>query len=420
MNIKQQILSYSGVNIINSSVPFLLLPILTNHLSTADYGILSLIQLLIALSLPFVLMNSQGLLTIEYSNFSKQKYKNLISSAILLPFFGFLLLQIVFFFFKDIITEYFHLPLFYLHIIPLFVLFQAIPLIIPVIFQAKKEPLNFGKFKIAMTLTNLLLSLLFVVILGFGWEGRLWGIVGAYTIFSIIGIIVIIKLELFRFKIDASSLKNLLSYGLPLIPHSLAAVVLSGSSRFFLGNMMGESEIGMFSVAFQLASAVITIMISVNQAWAPNLFEILNKYPNHKTKIKVVNQTYKIMIFMLIITITFIILCPLIFKLFININYHQGIQVSQVIAFAFLFQGLYFMVTNYIYFTKRTEILSYITLASSLIVLVANYYFIDIYGIIGAAYALVLTYIFLFCVVFYYANRLIPMPWLYKFKRNDN
>jgi O-antigen/teichoic acid export membrane protein len=62
MSLRKQILSYSGVNIINASVPFLLLPILTSYLSPSDYGILSLVQLLMALAFPIVL-NAQSLIT---------------------------------------------------------------------------------------------------------------------------------------------------------------------------------------------------------------------------------------------------------------------------------------------------------------------------------------------------------------------
>jgi O-antigen/teichoic acid export membrane protein len=414
MKLKQQILSYSGVNIINASVPFLLLPILTTHLSPEDYGILSMVQLLMLLSFPFVMMNSQGLLTMEYSNLSKEKYKALVSAAILIPLFGFIFLEFIFFMFSSHIVEYFQIPGYLLYLIPVFLFFQAIPTFVPIIFQAKKEPFNFGKFKISLTILNVLLSLLFVVLLNYGWEGRLFGIVGSFIIFSIIGIIVLFRIDAFSFSFDFESLKKILNFGLPLLPHAIAGILLASSSKFFLVNMISNEAVGIYTVAFQVASAVLLIMTSVNQAWAPNLYEILNSKPTEIVKLGIVKQTYKVMLFMIAITLLFIVVVPYIFIFFINVNYHSGILISRIISIGFLMNGLYFLVTNYILFTKNTKVLSYITTIISIIGAVINYCLILEYGIIGAAYGLIATFGLLFIIVFYYSNKLYRMPWLLK------
>ena len=414
MNLKQQILSYSGVNIINASVPFLLLPVLTSYLSPGDYGVLSLVQLLMLLSLPFVMMNSQALLTMEYSNLSSKEYKNLVSSALIIPVFGFLFLECIFFLFNDSIVEYFQLPAYLLYLVPVFLLFQAIPTFVPIIFQAKKEPFNFGKFKVSLTIVNVLLSLLFVVVLHYGWEGRLFGIVGSFFIFSIVGLVVLFKVDAIGLMFDVISLKKILKFGVPLLPHAISGVLLASSSKFFLANMISNEAVGIYTVAFQVATAVLLIMASVNQAWAPNLYEVLNSNPTEVVKSGIVKQTYKLMLFMLAITLSFILFVPFVFKIFIDVSYHSGILLSRIISVGFLLNGLYFLVTNYILFTKNTKVLSYITTIISIIGAVINYYLILEYGIIGAAYSLIVTFGLLFITVFYYSNKLYRMPWLLK------
>ncbi|MCH1613163.1 MAG: oligosaccharide flippase family protein, partial [Flavobacteriales bacterium] len=341
MNLKQQILSYSGVNIINASVPFLLLPILTNYLIPENYGILSMVQLLMLLSFPFVMINSHGLLTMEYSNLSKEKYKVLVSTAILIPLFGCVFLECIFFLFRHYIVEYFQIPNYLLYLIPVFLLFQAIPLFVPIIFQAKKQPFNFGKFKISLTILNVLLSLLFVVLLNYGWEGRLFGIVGSFMLFSIIGIIVLFRIDALSFSFDFESLKKILNFGLPLLPHAIAGILLASSSKFFLANMISNEAVGIYTVAFQVATAVLLIMTSVNQAWAPNLYESLNSNPTEIVKSGIVKQTYKLMLFMLAITLLFILFVPFVFKLFIHESYHSGVLLSRIMSVGFLMNGLY-------------------------------------------------------------------------------
>ena len=415
MNLKQQILSYSGVNIINASVPFLLLPLLTSYLSPEDYGVLSMVQLLMLLSFPFVMMNSQGLLTMEYTNLSKEKYKALVSSALLIPLFGFVFLECIFVLFKNSIVEYFQLPIYLLYLVPVFLFFQAIPTFVPIIFQAKKDPFNFGKFKISLTIVNVLLSLLFVVILNYGWEGRLFGIIVSFFIFSIVGFFVLLRIDAIDLIFDITSLKKILNFGIPLLPHAIAGVLLASSSKFFLANMINNEAVGIYTVAFQVASSVIIIMVSINQAWAPNLYEVLNSKPSEIIKLGIVKQTYKVMLFMLVITLVFFLSTPYIYKLFIDESYHSGIIISRVISFGFLMNGLYFLVTNYILFSKKTRVLSVITSVISILGAFINYYCILEHGIIGAAYALIIIFGLLFGVVFYYANKLYKMPWLYMF-----
>jgi len=414
LSIKKQILSYSSVNIINAAVPFLLLPILTKYLSPADYGILSMIQLLMLISLPIVLMNTQGLLTIEYSRFSFEDFQALVSTIIWIPIIGFLFLEAIFFIFKSYIIEYFHISTSFVYFIPFFVLLQAIPTIVPIIFQAKKEPFTFGKYKISMTILNVLLSLLFVVYLMYGWEGRVYGIVGSFTLFTIIGLVILLKLDLLKFKFDKKMLRSALHFGLPLIPHAIAGIFLSMSDRIFLVNMLGEGSVGIYSVAFQISSAISIIMSSVNQAWAPILYEKLNKEPSHNNKINIVKITYKIMAFMVLFTLFFMLISPYIYDIFIDKRYYAAKNITLFISLAFLLQGFYFMVTNYIFYSKKTKILSYITIFSVVLTFVSNYFLIQIFGILGSAYSIVFVWLFQFIMTFYISNKIYPMPWSLK------
>jgi len=416
MSLRKQILSYSGVNIINASVPFLLLPILTRCLSPSDYGILSLVQLLMALAFPIVL-NAQSLITIEYSNLSVNKFKKLISSILFFAFAGFIVLELGFYLLSDYIYEYFFLPDRLLLFIPVFLLFQVIPILIPFIFQAKKQPFNFGKFKISLTIFNIGLSLFFVMYLNYGWEGRLWGIVGSFAVFNLIGLYLLMKIDLLSFNLDKDSIMQVFRYGIPLIPHAIAAVLISGSSRFFLADIMGVKEVGVFAVSFQVASSIYIIMSSINLAWSPHLFERLNKTPTMDVKLKIIKQSYQIMLFMIIIVVVFLVFSQFIFHVFIDESYHSGLLVSRILAIGFLFQGFYFMFTNYIFYSKKTKYLSFITLFSSIIVVLSNFYFINLIGVLGAAYALVISYMALCLLTAYFANKLVPMPWLLVFKK---
>lgn len=411
MKLSRQILSYSLANIINSAVPFFLLPILTVYLSPKDYGLLSLVQLLMALSLPFVLLNIHGLFVIEYSKLSQDEFADFISTIQWIPLLGFLFLEAIFWIFQAPLASVFKLPKEWILWMPLFALMQAIPTMIPVLFQAQKNPVNYGLYKILMTLANMGLSILFVVSLKEGWEGRLWGIFGSYALFSVIGLVLLKKMNLLKTTFSARYATDSLRFGIPLIPHVLSGTLLAMSDRLFLANMLSPKEVGIYSVSYQLASSIAIIVSSFNQAWVPHLFEKLNQHPSHASKLQIVRQTYKIVLLMVGATLLFIGSVHFLYVIFIGSSYHSGKIPSVLIAIAFLFQGLYFMVTNYIFYTKKTHILSIVTVSALCITLILNSVLVPKYGLYGSAISMVIVSGFFFISTWILSYKVYPMPW---------
>jgi len=411
MNLAKQIFSYSAANVINAAVPFLLLPILTAYLLPEEYGLLSLILLLQALVLPLVLINYYGLITIEYSKMSKDEFGKFISSILLLPILGFIIVEFAFLVSSGFISELFKIPVFWVSITPVFIFFQALPLLIPIIFQAEKKPVAYGVFKISLTIFNMMFSVFFVVILKYGLAGRLWGIFLSFVLFNVIAIFILMKKKYLKFDFEIVYVKNALIFGIPLIPHVMSGTLLAMSDRIFLVNMLSVKDVGIYSVSFQVASAIAIVTTSINQAWIPNLFEKLNSAPNIEDKRLLVKQIYIIMLVMVLVTIVFTLLIPYIFNIFIDRRYYEGITLAVLIATGFMIKGLYFMVTNFIFYTKKTHVLSIMTMISAIVVMGLNYFLIPVYGVYGSAYAMIFGYILFFIIVWVLANRAYKMPW---------
>jgi len=411
MTLSNHIFSYSAANIVNSAVPFLLLPILTRYLAPEEYGVLSLIQMMFALTLPFVLMNVHGLFIIEYSKLSFEEMSELISTMIWIPVGGFVLLQMFFIAFGDLIAGFLNIPIKWVYFTPLVVLTQSIPAMLPVLFQAKKEPLNYAYFKIMLTVVNLGLSLFFIVSLLQGYEGRLWGIFWSHLFFTFVGLMILYKMNYLKLQLSYQKIKEALAFGIPLIPHVLAGVLLSMSDRIFLTKFLDASAVGIYSVAFQLSSAVMIVMTSINQAWTPNLFEKLNNNPSIKEKREIVVQSYKIMGVMSLIAAAFILVVPYVYYIFIDEKYYEGINIARLLAIGCMFQGFYFMVTNYVFYTKKTHLLSLVTMFAAAFLMLLNYLLIPVFGMYGSAYAVIVGWISLFLLAWYLSNKVCIMPY---------
>ena len=174
---------------INASVPFFLLPILTRYLSTEEYGYLSVYQLLIMMILPFITMNISSAINVEYFKLKKDELERYIGSVIALPILLWIVWTSLIYFFAPYVEKQFQIPSGMLYLLPTFALIQHVPQLIMSLSQVKIDIKTFAFFKLGIALVNFLLTLLFVITFLEGWEGRLYAILVAYVLFTVVGIL---------------------------------------------------------------------------------------------------------------------------------------------------------------------------------------------------------------------------------------
>lgn len=75
-------------------------------------------------------------------------------------------------------------------------------------------------------------------------------------------------------------LRRLLSYGLPLVPASLAYWVFGTSDRILLGKLSSLSEVGFYSVASSLTSVLGLAYGALGQAWSPHAVRLYENDPD--------------------------------------------------------------------------------------------------------------------------------------------
>lgn len=412
MSLRKNILSYGTFNAINAAVPFLLMPLLTARLSPQDYGVLSLAQLLITLALPLVLMNTHGLFVIECTRLPQGELAGLVSAMAWLPIVGCAGITLIFVVADGPLAGLFKLPEAWVVLVPVFCLVQSIPTLLPIIFQGRQQAARYGVFKTGLSILNLGLSILFVVSLAMGWEGRLWGIFCANAAFSVAGLVILHREGLLHLRSSWGQVVPALRFGLPLIPQSMSGILLAMSDRIFLANIAGSSEAGIYGVAYQLASGVGIIMTSINQAWAPHLFDCLNRNPGSEEKRTIVRHTYRIMALMAGITLVYAALIYVAYDLFIGAAFQSGKVLAAALSGAFCLQGAYYMVTNYILYVRKTHVLSGITTSCLAASAVGNLLLIPLAGAYGATAVLVTVWLGMFVLTWVFAARLLPMPWM--------
>ena len=93
-------------------------------------------------------------------------------------------------------------------------------------------------------------------------------------------------------------------------------------------------------------------------------------------------------------------------------SYRSASAIVGWIALGQGLSGMYLMVTNYVFYSRRTGILAVTTMLSAVIGLGALFILIDRFGLLGAAYAYCIGMGARFVLTWIAAHLRHPMPWI--------
>lgn len=404
---------YLVSNILNAVIPFILLPILTRYLNPSEYGEVAMFQTLLGALGAFVGVTFVGAANRKFydSNIDKKEMAEFIGSCIQLTFIFSIFVFLVLFVFQDEFSEWLSLQ-------PSYVLFAVIVSFCMVIinlrlgqWQIRKKAFKYGVLQISQSLFNMLLSLLLVVVLLKGAEGRINAQIITSIVFVVIALIFLKKDNLLNvFTCRKNYLSEVLKFGIPLMPHIAGGFLLTTVDRFVINKEIGLSEAGIYMVAVQLTAAIGIVFDAINKAYVPWLFEKLTA-DNLQQKQKIVKLTY--VWFSLIITgvvLAFFIGPPIV----VFIAGEQYAEAGKVVGWLVLgqgFQGMYLMVTNYVFYSKKTGLLSFASISSGILNLVLLIVLVRFFGLEGAAIAFATSMGIRFLLTWWIAQKQHPMPW---------
>lgn len=403
---------YTGANVLNKGVAFLLLPVMTAYLTAEDYGIISTLSVFMAALAPLIYLGVPTTIGIDFFKRDEEKRSENISSLIMIPVFTTIAVLFVVLLFDDYIADKFRVPKNWVLIVPFFTLFMFIPQVVGILYRSRKEPYKYVTYMVSQSSINVLLSLLFVVYLGYGWQGRMYGIAITGMVMMLVGITLLAKMGYLVPRINAHEIKAAVKFGTGLIPHSLGNQAISLADRLFIVSLLGLKQAGLYAVAVQISSIMMIALTAFSQAWTPHLFSQL-KNADENAKHKIVRESYLVMLmFFALFALLNMALVPVLFMGFVNEKFSESMNYVFWITLGHAFRGLYMTVANYAFYEKRSGIVSSITTFNVVIYLGLSYALINYYGTIGAAYAYAIISAIVFMVTWFFSNKIYPMPWL--------
>jgi len=378
--------SFTAVNAIRAIAPFLLLPILTRHLSPADYGILSLYEATILVLTPLVLFSSSGLISARFYKCDHDYIAQINTSVVVLAVSCCLVLLAIISVAHVIEGSRSEFGGAFVFFLPAFVLFRAVNAYIASMWQIQHKVRLFGFFSVGTLFTDLGLSFVFVVGCTWGYQGRLIGSNLAFVIFALAGLHLLAKNRLLAQRTHIERYKEIFRFGLPLIPHVLGGVGLAVSSRYLLAYQLGQESVGIFSLAYQVGSIMLLVGTSLNQAWSVLLMKWLGD--GVATKRENIRKIMLAMTALLILAaVMLLILKDIVFSLLATNDFLEAKALYPFLVISFLFQSLYFLIVNFDFYEERVIAIGCTTLAVAAFSVLLCYVLVSRFGIMGAAYA---------------------------------
>lgn len=407
---------YTLTNIINSAIPFLLLPVFTRYLTPYDYGIVATFQILISFIAPFIGLSLNGAISVKYYDKSDVCLPKYISNCIAIVFTSTIILSFIFWLFAGSISTLVAFPAEWLWSIIIVAFGQFLVQVALAMWQIQMKPVPYGIFQLLQTTINILLALVMVVAFKMGWQGRIIAQICCDCGFGTIALFVLYKNKWLKFEFDNKYVSSALKYGVPLIPHAVAGWTIAAIDRVFISKLIGVADTGVYTVGYQIAMIIGIIEFSFNNAWVPWLFHNLSSN-DYLVKLKIVRVTYVYVIVMISLALLLSFTAPLVINILVGKQFYDSVRFIFWLALGRGIYAMYFMTCNYLLYRNRTVLLAFATVSSAAIHSAITYVLIKANGAVGAAQAGVISTLALIIMTWYFANKIYPMPW--RLKQHD-
>ncbi len=401
---------YTLLQLVNSGIPFLLLPVLTRYLTPEDYGMIATYNTLVGVLGIFVGLSLSGAVGVSFFHLKQEELKKYIGNVFNILLLSVSVVMLFVMLFEPYLIDKLKLPALWMYVAIFVAWMQMITAINLTLWRSQQRAKPFALYEVSQTLFNIALSLFLIIVMHYGWEGRVTGSATAIILFGLLSIVFIFKRGYAVVNYTLEYMKDALKFGVTLIPHQLALWMRSGVDIWLITAIVGVGATGLYSVGVQFGMVVGLFASAFNNAFSPYLYEKLaNMTPEIQKNLVKFTYIYfaGITLFAMVLSTFFIWLIPY----FLGERFQGATEYIYWISLAYAFQGMYLMVVNYIFYAKKNHLISMVTISTSILHVVLSYLLITHYGAIGAAYASVISFALTFILIWRISAKVVDMPW---------
>lgn len=427
-NLVKEVFIYNLCGLVNSVIPFLLLPFLSNFMDSNEIGIISLISTTLSIITLLIGFNTHYPISIYFYRKRPKVISSYIISGLVIPAIASALIFALCLIFGSIFVFTFKLSQNLMYLIVLLSLLQSIINLSMALLQIQRKLYIYNGMLLFSTALNACLSILLVVYGNMGWQGRLIAIIVGMAFSSAIGIyyllIFIKKYSNFKSKIipPIPILKDAFKTGNSLLLFSLSGLIMSFIDRYIIAFYCDISALGIYSMAYSFGMIPSIFASTINRAWFPYFCKILA----HPLEDKKNLTRFMLLIFLVIFLVGALVAISAswIFKTFIGASFSESIQLVPWLCFAYVLEGMATIISGSFLSANKGFILSRVATFCAIVNFILTIYLVGNEGVIGAAKATFYSYLIFTLILYFISPRFIIMPGFgilnNKFSRNNS
>lgn len=397
---------YALGNIIGRATGFLLIPLYTNYLTPRQYGILELLELVSYILGVFLGMGIAHSTIRFHYEYKQPKDRMVVISSALFFSWGISLVAALIF---SYLSPYISLLVFkdlqytnYLRIV-FFTLFLIIGAEVPfALLRTLEKSVFFVVVSIIRLTIGISLNVLFIV--GFKWG--ILGILLSGLITNGIASSFLFFYTCHKMGLGFSwvKLKEMLGFGLPYVAGGLSIFIINFADRFFLQSFASLSDVGLYSLGYKFGMIInVLVLIPFLKAWEPKRLELAKTSEAKDIFSVVLTYFWFVEIFC---ALGIAILIKDVLSIMSPPEYWAAYKVVPLILLSYVLQGGYFYIQIGIVLEKKTKYIAMIMAICAASNLLLNFLLIPRWGMIGAAFATLSTFMIMFTLNYFISNKI--------------
>jgi O-antigen/teichoic acid export membrane protein len=279
---------------------------------------------------------------------------------------------------------------------------QSIAEVPAIYYRALEDAWSYAAFAITTFATTASTTLYTMVKLGLGLEGMLIGLLAGQALGALItGYMLLTRL---RPTFEPGLLRRAFGYSLPLVPHTIGNALMIGVDRWALESFGFRHELGLYTLATQLTSAVPIATNAWNEASSPNFLAAWRDRGVAGARI-----AFRRIVAGFVVTgggTLLLTICafPLL-GFFVGDRFHPAFTLVPAIGLSLVIGGLFSAFINVLFYRKQTSLIPLLTLTSVVVNAALNFVFVPRWHVWGAIIATGLALAFRSAVMMLFALR---------------
>jgi O-antigen/teichoic acid export membrane protein len=401
---------YGLGTILAKALGFLMVPVYTHYLSPVDFGVLEILDLSMTLFGMFLNMGmTAALLRCYAAAASEEEKRTTVSTAfIFVTATGVITLLLGLGSIRAVSTLIFgpSIP-------PKYLLLSFVSFILGYIcnlpriyLRAREASGSYVTIDTLSIVVVLALNIVFIVVLQIGLIGILLS-----SLISVILQVVLLSAWTLRevgFRFSRRLLEQMVRFGLPLIFSNMALFTLNFSDRFFLQHLRSLDVVGIYAVGYKFGFMVNYLLVQPFLVmWQSRMYIIYTKADHAK----IFGQIFTL--YSMVLTyagLALALLSPEIVRFMVDPKFSASKDVIPIVAGAYVIWGVGYYVQVGMFLTNRTSVIGAISVAAAGLNLALNYLLIGHYGMLGAAWATLFSFLAIAVANYRFSQRFLPLP----------